>query len=91
MKVDGRVATISIKKFPYRPTRDVSLFSGDASYFAFCSGVLWGVWLPTEMLLLLLLLLLLLIYLAFIYTFQIHEMIFMSTDAHFMTLDVHML
>ena len=30
--MDGSVAIISIKKFPYRPTRDVSLPSGYASY-----------------------------------------------------------
>ena len=33
--------------------------------------------------------LLLIIYLAFISTFQVHEMIFMSTETHFMTFDVH--
>jgi hypothetical protein len=29
------------KKFPYRPTRDVSLFSGHASYFNNVHGLQW--------------------------------------------------
>ena len=32
IKVDGSIAIISIKKFPYRPTHDVSLPFGHASY-----------------------------------------------------------
>jgi hypothetical protein len=30
-KVDGSIATISIRNFPHRPTRDVSSLSGNAS------------------------------------------------------------
>jgi hypothetical protein len=35
IKVDGSVAIISIKKFPYWPTRGVSLLSWHATYIMF--------------------------------------------------------